>query len=274
MACSLRVERAPSCIPMMSARMPALCLSTMRRRAIRSLSSKRWASAALRSVRSSETAVVRLITFGFMVVVVYQRLRETQGLLCFFFCVALVAYAVLVVLAAPCDIVRAPVDHPWGRRGDRVIEWLEEEASGFLNCHGCSIAEIQRNARFILLFFPIRNAFLEGLICLLDAFPLAHYLGATRSVDDVANRRQLMLPTLIGCDVEDRIHPVQVNPILSTVFVHDLNLVIFEGRVGYYSPSVPVEHHFAAVADALVFLNCHESIIPQPELTTREKMHF
>jgi len=97
--------------------------------------------------------VVRLITFGFMVVVVYQRLRETQGLLCFFFGVALVAYAILVVLVTERDIVRAPIHHPWGRRGERVIDWLEEEASGFLNCHGCSIAEIQRNARFIFVFF-------------------------------------------------------------------------------------------------------------------------
>ena len=44
-----------------------------------------------------------------------------------FFGVALVAYAMLVVLVTERDIVRTPVDHPWGRRGERVIDWLDEK---------------------------------------------------------------------------------------------------------------------------------------------------
>lgn len=72
--------------------------------------------------------------------------------------------------------------------------------------------------------------------------------------------------------MEDGIHPVEVDPLLATIFVHDLDLVIFESRISYQSPSVTVEHYFTTVADA--FLNCHERSISETELTTREKMHF
>ena len=70
------------------------------------------------------------------------------------FIVTLVAYAELVVLVTERDIVRTPVDHPWGRRGERVIERLEEEASGrFLNRHKSSIAEIGGNCKIYFRFF-------------------------------------------------------------------------------------------------------------------------
>ena len=70
------------------------------------------------------------------------------------FIVTLVAYAEFVMLATPRDIVRTPVDHPWGRRGERVIERLEEEASGrFLNRHKSSIAEIGGNCKDYFRFF-------------------------------------------------------------------------------------------------------------------------
>ncbi len=70
------------------------------------------------------------------------------------FIVTLVAYAELVVLVTERDIVRAPVDHPWGRRGERVIERLKEEASGrFLNRHKSSIAEIGGNCKIYFRFF-------------------------------------------------------------------------------------------------------------------------
>ena len=70
------------------------------------------------------------------------------------FIVTLVAYAELVVLVTERDIVRAPIHHPWGRRGDRVIERLEEEASGrFLNRHKSSIAEIGGNCQDYFRFF-------------------------------------------------------------------------------------------------------------------------
>ena len=70
------------------------------------------------------------------------------------FIVTLVAYAKLVVLVTERDIVRTPVDHPWGRRGERVIERLEEEASGrFLNRHKSSIAEIGGNCKDYFRFF-------------------------------------------------------------------------------------------------------------------------
>ena len=70
------------------------------------------------------------------------------------FIVTLVAYAELVVLVTERDIVRTPVDHPWGRRGERVIERLEEEASGrFFNRHKSSIAEIGGNCKIYFRFF-------------------------------------------------------------------------------------------------------------------------
>jgi hypothetical protein len=81
-----------------------------------------------------------------------------------------------------------------------------------------------------------------------------------------------MLSSLDAERVEDRVHPVKVDPLLATVLIHDLDLVIFESRISYQSPSVTIKHYLATVADAL--LNCHACSIAHPELIARQKMHF
>jgi len=63
-------------------------------------------------------------------------------------------------------------------------------------------------------------------------------------------------------DLGDVVNPVEVDPLLTTIFIHDLDLIVLKVGVGYYAPSVAIEHYFTAVAD--VFLNCHTSIIPPP----------
>ena len=121
---------------------------------------------------------------------------ETQGLLCFFFGVALVAYAILVVLVTERDIVRAPIHHPWGRRGERVIDWLEEEASGwFLNCHESSIAEIGGNCE---LYFTFLFAFVGDEKGLEEAAIIAERCDPSLALGACASELLILRPLMVN----------------------------------------------------------------------------
>jgi len=121
---------------------------------------------------------------------------ETQGLLCFFFGVALVAYAILVVLVTERDIVRAPIHHPWGRRGERVIDWLEEEASGwFLNCHESSIAEIGGNCK---LYFTFLFAFVGDEKGLEEAAIIAERCDPSLALGACASELLILRPLMVN----------------------------------------------------------------------------
>ena len=119
------------------------------------------------------------------------------------FIVTLVAYAILVMLVAERNGI---VTQDMGgnalalerliTHGDSGIERLEKEASGrFLNCHGCSIAEIWGNCK---LYFAFLFAFVGDEKGLEEAAIIAERCDPSLALGACASELLILRPLMVN----------------------------------------------------------------------------